>query len=183
MLAAAADLPALLACSCRTLQADAGHLPFEDESFDVVLANHMLYHVKDRPRALREVRRVLQPHGAFFASTPGRANTRELLELIDAAAESVAKTEPAHWCFCLENGAAQLQAVFDHVQRYELHGCLEVPDVEPVVRYAASTGRLRSAELETLRAQVAQRIADHGPLRITTRVGVFEARSTQAPSD
>ena len=32
--------------------ADAQELPFDDESFDVVVANHMLYHVPDRPRAL-----------------------------------------------------------------------------------------------------------------------------------
>ena len=125
----------------------------------------------------------MRPQGTLLASTPGRANTQELLELIDAAAESVAKAEPAHWCFCLENGAAQLQAVFDDVQRYELHGCLEVPDAEPVVRYAASTGRLSNAELVALRAEVVRRIADHGSLRITTHVGVFAARGAQAPSD
>lgn len=45
--------------------ADAQELPFDDESFDVVLANHMLYHVPDRPRAFAEIRRVLVSGGAF----------------------------------------------------------------------------------------------------------------------
>ena len=37
-------------------------LPFPEACFDAVIANHMLYHVPDRPRALAEVQRVLKPH-------------------------------------------------------------------------------------------------------------------------
>ena len=39
--------------------ADAQALPFDDDRFDGVIANHMLFHVPDRARALREMRRVL----------------------------------------------------------------------------------------------------------------------------
>jgi ubiquinone/menaquinone biosynthesis C-methylase UbiE len=38
---------------------DAQAIPYEDESFDGVIANHMLFHVPDRPRAFVEIRRVL----------------------------------------------------------------------------------------------------------------------------
>ena len=31
---------------------DAQSIPFEDETFDAVIANHMLYHVPDRPKAI-----------------------------------------------------------------------------------------------------------------------------------
>ncbi|MCH8206807.1 MAG: class I SAM-dependent methyltransferase [Chloroflexi bacterium] len=43
---------------------DAQRVPFDDESFDAVIANHMLYHVSDRQRAYAEIRRVLRPGGA-----------------------------------------------------------------------------------------------------------------------
>jgi ubiquinone/menaquinone biosynthesis C-methylase UbiE len=52
--------------------ADAEALPFPDAAFDVVVVNHMLYHVPDRPRAFGEIQRVRAPAGAFHCSTNGR---------------------------------------------------------------------------------------------------------------
>lgn len=43
--------------------ADAEHLPFGDESFDVVYSNGVLHHTPDTERAVREVHRVLRPGG------------------------------------------------------------------------------------------------------------------------
>jgi SAM-dependent methyltransferase len=49
----------------------AEELPFEDQSFDAVLATQILEHVEDPPRVLREVRRVLRPGGVALISTHG----------------------------------------------------------------------------------------------------------------
>ena len=46
--------------------ADIQNLPYQDASFDVVIANMMLYHVPDIARGLSEVRRVLRRDGRFF---------------------------------------------------------------------------------------------------------------------
>ena len=59
--------------------ADAQELPFPADSFDAVLANHMLYHVPDRPRAFMEIRRMLVSGGTFHASTIGRGYLPSLL--------------------------------------------------------------------------------------------------------
>ena len=40
---------------------EAQSIPYEKHIFDVVIANHMLYHVPDLARALSEIRRVLKP--------------------------------------------------------------------------------------------------------------------------
>lgn len=48
--------------------ADVERLPFEDESFDVVLSNGVLNLVPDKDAAFREARRVLRPSGAFVAA-------------------------------------------------------------------------------------------------------------------
>jgi ubiquinone/menaquinone biosynthesis C-methylase UbiE len=50
----------------KLLRAPAEDLPFNDESFDVVVSTLVLCTVDDQPRALREVRRVLRPGGRLL---------------------------------------------------------------------------------------------------------------------
>jgi SAM-dependent methyltransferase len=45
-------------------------LPFEEASFDVVVAGELLEHLRDPRRVVSEVRRVLRPGGTFVASVP-----------------------------------------------------------------------------------------------------------------
>ncbi|WP_432817121.1 class I SAM-dependent methyltransferase [Sulfitobacter sp. JB4-11] len=53
-----------LRAHCR--QADVLSLPYDDQSFDVVMAAHVLEHLPDPKRALREMVRVLKPGGVVF---------------------------------------------------------------------------------------------------------------------
>jgi ubiquinone/menaquinone biosynthesis C-methylase UbiE len=48
------------------LRAPAEDLPFEDNTFDVVVSTLVLCGVDDQPRALREIRRVLVPEGRLL---------------------------------------------------------------------------------------------------------------------
>lgn len=49
----------------KVVQAPAEELPFPDASFDTVLSVHVLCSVRNLPRAVAEVRRVLKPAGQF----------------------------------------------------------------------------------------------------------------------
>lgn len=51
--------------------APAESLPYEDESFDVVICTQVLEHVDDPPKVLSEIERVLAPGGVAFLSTHG----------------------------------------------------------------------------------------------------------------
>src|SRR5579884_2810231 len=82
MLAGTRDRLADLMPHAGWLVADAQAIPCADDAFDVVVADHMLYHVPDRPRALAEFRRVLRPGGWLLAATNGMAHLRELDELL-----------------------------------------------------------------------------------------------------
>jgi SAM-dependent methyltransferase len=61
--------------------ADAQELPFEARSFDVVVANHMLYHVPSPEKAVAEMARVLRPGGVLMAATSGTRHLRQLWEI------------------------------------------------------------------------------------------------------
>jgi len=60
-----------------TVTTEAEELPFEDESFDLVLGHAVLHHIPDLDRAFAEFRRVLRPGGAIaFAGEPSRYGDR-----------------------------------------------------------------------------------------------------------
>jgi SAM-dependent methyltransferase len=50
--------------------ADLTRLPFADDSFDLVLASHVLEHIPDDRAAIREVHRVLKPGGTAILPVP-----------------------------------------------------------------------------------------------------------------
>lgn len=54
-----------LDCKFKYKKINAEDIPYDDESFDVVIAEHMLYFVTDIEKALSEIKRVLKPNGIF----------------------------------------------------------------------------------------------------------------------
>lgn len=59
---------------------DLMQIPYGDESFDIVIANHVLEHVADDRRGLRELSRVLRPGGFAILQTPYSARLHATLE-------------------------------------------------------------------------------------------------------
>jgi len=147
-------------------------LPFGDESFDVVIANHMLYHVPDRPRAFAEIRRVLAPDGVFHASTNGRGFMQELIAVVGPRWRFERHME----AFGLETGPPQLEPFFDDVTVERFANELVVTEVEPMLAYVRSSGSFRGGELDGVRAELEAALARDGALRITTRAGLISAR-------
>ncbi|HVO43934.1 MAG TPA: class I SAM-dependent methyltransferase, partial [Aggregatilineales bacterium] len=93
------------------LNADAQALPFPDHTFDVVLANHMLYHVPDLDLALNEIHRVLKPTGSVVAATNSQFSMPEFEQLIrrtygllGASGPDVETMHPTAYRFQLEDG-------------------------------------------------------------------------------
>jgi ubiquinone/menaquinone biosynthesis C-methylase UbiE len=156
---------------------DAQSIPYENEIFDAVIANHMLYHVADRPKAIAEIKRVLRPGGRLIATTIGKNHLKEIAGWFRQM--SLGNTfESFGSPFTLENGSAQLKQFFSQVMisRYPDH--LHVTEVEPIIAYIRSSihaTELSEVELANLRLDLEKELKEKGKIFITKDSGLFEA--------
>ncbi len=166
--------------------ADAQALPVRDESVDVALMMHMLYHVPDVPMALDEARRALKREGRVLVTTPGQNRLGELRSLLEDALDEVRGEEVPRPIF--ENtfslGAAPslLGEYFTTVELEVTSNLLEILVMEPVVDYLDSQqgpdldALLPSATswsdvLESARRRAGAVIAERGVFMAKTEVG------------
>jgi SAM-dependent methyltransferase len=62
------------------VKADICNLPFEDNSFDFILCNHVLEHIPDDAKAMAELYRVLKPGGMGIFQVPQDLNRENTFE-------------------------------------------------------------------------------------------------------
>lgn len=180
MLAATEDRLRSLLLDARFAVVDAQAIPFADASFDTVIANHMLYHVPDLHRALREIRRVLRPEGRFYAATNGERHMAELGALVSTIGQDAGSFAIGD-AFSLEGGATALNRHFAQIERRDYVDALEVTDPEAIIRYVRSTigaDTMRVQQIERLRSIVTARIATDGSFRIAKSTGIFIGSGT-----
>lgn len=164
-------------------QIDAQAIPFEDATFDAVIANHMLYHVPDRAKALAEISRVLKPGGRLYAATNGINHLKEIHELVKQFAPQQydeAETAFVRNVFTLENGADQIRSHLPHVTVRRYEDALVVTEVEPLVDYILSGITARDSvggeQLENFRQFLAEQITATGAILITKDSGLLTAQ-------
>jgi len=175
------------------IQGDALQLPFPDASFDVVMANHMLFHVADIDQSIREMRRVLRPNGLLMTATNSMQTMPELQVLMRRAivmlsrgtsAQVRAPSQPSD-AYALENGTRFLSRYFFGVVRYDFPSALVFPEAEPAMEYLESTRDLREPQLPPdvlwddvmviMRQQINQLVKHLGELVINKQTGVLIA--------
>lgn len=159
--------------------ADIQNLPFADDSYDFVIANMMLYHVPDRPKAIAEVRRVLKPDGIFVCATYGEDGIAPYLKrMMDGI---VAMKDP-NTNFTLQNGGELLRAQFDQVERRDYPDYFLVDDADAVVRYLMSMTEMLLVHGDGFSYGLLKTIvqscmdAEGGTLRIPKEYGTFICR-------
>jgi ubiquinone/menaquinone biosynthesis C-methylase UbiE len=162
----------------QTRACDAQHLPFADASFDVAVANHMLYHVPDPAAAVAELARVLRPDGVLLAATNGPQHLRAVSE-IQAEVYGTSPLRLAGRRFGKANGASILRASFGSVRWDDHPGTLECDDPEDVYAFIASTAVAQESspqKLHQLRKVIGERFAaGGGMLRTPVESGAFVA--------
>lgn len=74
---------------------DVQEIPFNDNSFDVIMCNHVLEHVDDDKKAMQEFYRVMKPGGWGIFMVPIDYNREETLE--DKSITSPKEREKYYW--------------------------------------------------------------------------------------
>ena len=176
----------------RLVLGDAMRLPYNDNSFDIVMANHVLYHLADIEGGLAEIKRVLKPDGRVLAATDSLQTLPELQVLIRRAivmlsANGAEANPPRLPCdgFALENGTRILARHFYAVVRHDLPCQLVFDDVEPALEYLDSMRELRQGGLPDdvswddmmliMRQQMTQLLQLVGKLELNLVIGALVA--------
>jgi ubiquinone/menaquinone biosynthesis C-methylase UbiE len=163
---------------------DGRFAPFANQTFDAVIANHMLYHINQRQDALAEINRILKPGGTFFASTIGENHLKELSQIMADFNLSYRNyyspaLDPSG--FTLENGFHQLSPWFEQIDIHRYPDALVVTDAEPLVGYILSM--LSKSEIEGIRNDIEnlsetfdKLIKQQGSIIIQKSSGIFVGR-------
>jgi SAM-dependent methyltransferase len=96
-------------------------LPFEDGSFDVVVAGELLEHLRDPGRLVAEARRVLRPGGTFVASVPNAYRLKNRLRFL---AGRKPEDDPTHLQMFSADDVRTLLSGFDDPQLQFIAGRL-----------------------------------------------------------
>lgn len=165
----------------RYLVVDAQSIPFKNKVFDVVIANHMLYHVPDIKIAISEIHRVLKSGGVLYASTTGENHLRELRKLLQKFEPSLTLWgKNSVGLFTLENGRTQLNSIFSKTELRKYSDSLEVAEAEPLIQYILSTKVAKDGlikNFDKFRKFVEREVKTAGKFHITKEAGLFIATS------
>ncbi len=160
--------------------ADANDLKIRGE-YDLIIANHVLYHVRERERLLNHVYELLTDGGRFCCTTIGEHHMEEInCMLTEFSGEIQSPFFEMFDKFMLENGGELLSRVFSCVEREEQDSDLIVDDAQVIYDYVYSyPGNVkeildkRGGEFFEL---IREKIEKEGAMFIRKSQGIFTCR-------
>ncbi len=161
---------------------DLNSLPFDDNSFDVVIANHILFFMKDIDLALAEIKRVIKPNGVVYCSTIGSNHLKELQELMLSFSSNIRIYEDKlSYKFGLENGEKILSKYFNNVEKVLYDDKLIVNDTNNILEYIYSIpGNILDiidSKKKEFEGYIKKIIDKNGEIYITNSLGLFKAKN------
>ena len=152
--------------------ADIQNIPYENSTFDMVIANMMLYHVPNLDRGLSEVRRVLKPGGSFYCATYGEHG---IMEFINETLGEYSISGRIGKTFTLQNGGESLGKHFAQVERLTREDSLAITYIPDFVDYVLSLSSLSGLENADagLLTQAFEKEAVNGVLYVPKEYGIF----------
>lgn len=157
-------------------QIDIVDIPYEAETFDIVIANAMLYHVRNIDKAVSEVKRVMKTDGIFYTSTFGLNGMMQFLYHAFDQLE-IPYSNGINISFTLQNGAEILGRQFEQVELRNYEDALEIARIEDYLDYIYSMASLDGLERKyyaVLKSYFESKKAD-GYLHVPKEYGMFVA--------
>ena len=123
--------------SFRTFSCES--IPCEDDYFDLVIVNHVLFYCDNIEKACREIYRVLKDDGVFICSTYGQKHMSEISQLVAGFDDRIIlSANKLYERFGKENGREILKQSFGYSEWREYEDALFVTDAEPLIAYILS---------------------------------------------
>lgn len=157
---------------------DCERIPFKDNYFDAVVANHVLFYVYDLEIALKEISRVLTPNGIFYCSTYGSSHMKEINDLVSNFDSRIHLSQTKLYdVFGLDNGEHILKKNFKNVKMKLYDDCLIVDKSKPIIDYIMSChgnqNELLGPKLGEFKDYLDNIIKENGYIKITKEAGIF----------
>ena len=161
-------------------QMDIQSVEYAADSFDIVVANHMLYHVPDLERALSEVRRILTSDGVFYAATNGHNHMEEIYDLAAEFDPAISFVKPRNSLqFGLETGESLLKKHFHSVKCIRYPSNLKISNAQDLADYIFSMGTnlketfLNKEKYDEFISFLESKKDEDGAIHITKDSGMF----------
>lgn len=138
--------------------ADALDLPFPDEEFDVMIANHVLHIVSDLDETLKELHRVLKPGGVLYTSTKSSKNFEMIDDLLDYIGKDSRMNDITQ--FELETADEKLENHFDYVHQLPYIEHIQVEDADALMWFIESKVSFDQVVRENVYEFIKSRIED-----------------------
>jgi len=166
--------------SAEICQMDAQNLLIPDNSVDLVVGCHMLYHVPDIPKALSEIQRVLKQNGRFISTTTSISHIKEIRDLLlqfDLEITMKSKYFSQYHC---EDAPGFLAPVFPRVEYFEYNNNILLKDSIVLLPYIDSMFPFEKyPKYPEIRPQIVSTLTEifqiQGKFHITGKMGLFIA--------
>lgn len=158
--------------------ADAEKIPFKDEYFDSIIANHVLFYLNDLNLGLKEIDRVLKSDGIFYCSTYGKNHMKEITEIVQNFDSRINLSNHSLYdIFGLENGENILKNFFGSVTRFDYQDSLEITESKPLIDYIMSChgnqNEILGPRLNEFKEYIEELLENNGKIVVTKQAGLF----------
>lgn len=150
------------------------------EQLDTIIANHILFYIKNLDESLEEFTTALKKGGILYASTYGKNHMKEITELVQEFDFRIKLTEVALYeQFGIENGRELLERYFSKVEFRMYEDELVVDDAKALADYILSCHgnqkEILANRYEEFTRFLEEKIRKTGAIHITKEAGVWIA--------
>lgn len=160
------------------LNIDCESIPFKNNYFDTIIANHVIFYLKNSNQGLSEITRVLKKSGIFYCSTYSKNHMKEISEIVKRFDKRIIlSSNSLAEQFGLENGKEILSSYFSFVDVRKYEDALIVNQSQPLIDYILSCHGNQNEyllnRLKEFKCYIDDLIKQSNGIKITKDSGLF----------